>query len=89
MEKLPFKETIQNDYRVRTFLENVEFSDLKWHTDEQDRIVIPLHETDWKIQLDNELPITMIKGKKYFIPEGIYHRVIKGNGDLKVKIFFK
>jgi hypothetical protein len=36
--------------------------------------------------MDNELPTPLIVGKKYFIPEGIYHRVIKGIGNLKVKI---
>jgi hypothetical protein len=36
--------------------------------------------------MDNELPIKLIVGEKYFIPEGVYHRVIKGNSNLKVKI---
>jgi hypothetical protein len=40
------------------------------------------------IQLDNELPILLEKGKEIFIPKGLYHRVIKGNGDLKVSIKF-
>jgi hypothetical protein len=30
----------------------------------------------------------MIKGGEYIIPEGIYHRTIKGDGDLKIKITF-
>jgi hypothetical protein len=36
--------------------------------------------------MDNELPIKLIVGEKYFIPEGVYHRVIKGNSKLKVRI---
>jgi hypothetical protein len=43
---------------------------------------------NWKFQLDNELPTTLIVGEKYLIPEGVYHRIIKGNGDLKVSITF-
>ena len=41
-------------------------------------------ETDWMFQFDNELPFQM-EGK-FFIPMGVYHRVIKGSGDLKLKI---
>ena len=33
---------------------------------------------------DRELPFQM-EGK-FFIPMGVYHRVIKGSGDLKLKI---
>jgi hypothetical protein len=33
--------------------------------------------------------LKLIKGKEYFIPEGKYHRVIKGRGDLKIKVIFK
>jgi hypothetical protein len=40
------------------------------------------------LQLDEELPVKMEVGKKYLIPEGIYHRTIKGDGDLKIKIEF-
>jgi hypothetical protein len=36
------------------------------------------------IQLDNELP-KIITGE-VFIPKGVYHRVIKGNGDLEIKL---
>jgi len=35
------------------------------------------------IQIDNELPKII---DKVFVPIGVYHRVIKGTGDLKVKI---
>ena len=30
----------------------------------------------------------MIKGGEYIIPEGIYHRTIKGTSNLKIKITF-
>ena len=39
--------------------------------------------------MDNELPIKLTEGKEYFIPKGVYHRLIKGDGDLKVKIYLK
>ena len=35
-------------------------------------------------QFDNELPFIM--EEKFIIPMGVYHRVIKGDGELKLKI---
>jgi len=86
MNILPFTENVTNGYNVRTFSSNLDENELKWHFDEEDRIVVCEHETDWQIQIDNELPEKIQKNKKYFIPEGEYHRVIKGCGDLTVKV---
>ena len=85
-KELPFNEKISGNVRERTFSENTDEMDLKWHWDEQDRIVTPLHKTDWMLQFDNELPVKLIEGKEYFIPVGVYHRVIKGTGDLQLKV---
>jgi hypothetical protein len=86
MKKLPFKENIIDDYNIRTFSYNLDETELKWHFDEEDRIVVCEHETDWQIQIDNKLPEKIQKNKKYFIPEGEYHRILKGKGDLIVKV---
>ena len=82
----PFEEKLIDGFYIRTFSSNLNEMELKWHWDEQDRIVTPLHETDWMLQLDNELPFKLIEGNDYYIPVGVYHRVIKGNGDLKIKV---
>lgn len=87
-EKLPFKENINGDKRTRVFSENVESEELKWHFDGENRKVKILHKTDWKLQMDNELPKPLIEGKEYFIPKGVYHRVIKGSGELKIQVSF-
>jgi hypothetical protein len=55
-----------------------------WHRDNEDRLVEALHDTDWQVQLDNELPTSL--DKPIFILRHHYHRVIKGNGNLRVKI---
>jgi len=86
---LPFKQKIQNGLRIRTFSENVDNTELKWHQDLEDRYIKPLHETDWKIQLDNQLPIHLKETEEIFIPEGVWHRVIKGTGNLKIQVEFK
>ena len=86
MNELPFIEERNNDFRIRLFSENVDPEELKWHRDHEDRIVEIYSETNWLLQMDNELPKKLIVGEKYEIPKGIYHRLIKGVGDLKIKI---
>jgi quercetin dioxygenase-like cupin family protein len=36
--------------------------------------------------MDNDLPTQLNEGQTIFIPKGVYHRVIKGDGELIVKI---
>lgn len=69
---------------IRTFSQDVNQFELVWHRDKEDRIVTPLHETDWKFQIDNDIP--RVIQKEIFIPKETYHRLIKGSGDLKVKV---
>jgi len=86
METLPYIQEIIDDVKIRTFDENVDDEELKWHRDRENRVVEILESDNWYLQMDNELPIKLIVGEKYFIPEGVYHRVIKGNSKLKVRI---
>ena len=69
---------------IREFSAQLDNSELKWHTDAENRLVIPISENDWKIQLDNELPKPL--NEAVYIPKNLYHRVIKGTTSLKVKI---
>ena len=81
----PFKEThLQDNLYLREFEESVDTDDLEWHKDREDRIVEVIGETDWELQMDNQLPQRMTG--KIFIPKEVWHRVIKGNNELKVKI---
>lgn len=82
---LPFKEEqISENTFIRTFYHDVDSGELTWHRDREDRIIESLEENDWKIQMDNELPIDIVK--KIFIPKGVYHRLIKGTSYLKIII---
>lgn len=81
---LPFNENNHNGISIRTFSEDVTNEDLMWHRDPEDRLVTPLHETDWLIQLDDELPQEF--NKPIFIKKERYHRLIKGDGNLKLKV---
>ena len=82
---LPFQETkISDNTFVREFSQDTDSGEFMWHRDREDRIIESLGNTDWMVQIDNELP-KKIEGK-VFIPMGTYHRLIKGTGDLKVKM---
>ena len=82
----PYSETENGNIVRRTFSDNVPESELVWHRDHEDRVVLPLNENDWMVQFDDELPRKLVVGEEYFIPKGVYHRVIKGSGDLMVEI---
>ena len=76
---------ITDEYIIREFSENIDPIELLWHRDNEDRIVEILEETNWKIQLDNNFP-TSLK-ERIFIQKHEWHRVIKGEGTLKLKIY--
>lgn len=80
----PFDEKLEEGYYIRTFSEGVDDMELVWHRDREDRIVESVGDTDWMIQVDNELPKTLTES--IYIPKNTYHRVIKGNNNLTVKI---
>lgn len=83
---LPFKEELQDGYKIRTFSEDVDSEELKWHQDQKDRIVKVVESQNWFFQKDNELPIKLEKGQTIFIPKLVWHRVIKGDNNLVVEI---
>ena len=83
-EGLPFIDKVKEGYVIRTFSKDTEPHLLKWHTDEEDRVVYPLNENDWQFQFDNDLPFNIVD--KIEIPKGVFHRIIKGTTDLILKI---
>jgi hypothetical protein len=75
---------VNNKYIIREFDENIDPIELMWHRDDEDRTIEILGETNWKLQLDNELPTSL--NQPIFIPRHHWHRVIKGDGNLRLKI---
>ena len=85
MEK-PYRDIeVTSEYIIREFDENIDPIELLWHRDDEDRTVEILGETDWKLQLDNSLPTSL--NESIFIKRHEWHRVIKGTGTLKLKIY--
>jgi hypothetical protein len=76
---------ITDFYIIREFNENIDPIELLWHRDDEDRTVEIIGETDWKIQVENQLPTSL--NRHIFIPRHQWHRIIKGTGNLKLKIY--
>ena len=83
----PYKDIeIGENYVIREFDENIDPIELMWHRDNEDRIVEVLNTTDWKFQYDNQLPIPLKENVSLKIARHDWHRVIKGTGNLRLKI---
>ena len=74
---------------IRTFDKDVDPMSLIWHEDQEDRTIEVIEGNGWKFQFDEELPFELIENHTFDIPCGYLHRVIKGNGKLKIKIIKK
>ena len=70
---------ITNKYIIREFGDDIDPIELMSHRDDEDRII------DWSIQLDNQLPSSL--NERIFIKRHQWHRVVKGTGTLKLKIY--
>ena len=71
---------------IREFGENIDPIELMWHRDNEDRIVEVLNPTDWFFQYDDQLPIPLKENVSLKIARHDWHRVIKGTGNLRLKI---
>jgi len=75
---------VTDKYIIREFNESIDPIELLWHRDDEDRTVEIVGKTNWKVQLDNELPTSL--NQPIFIKRHHWHRVIKGDGNLILKI---
>ena len=80
----PYVEKEQDGYIIREFSQDTPSFEFVWHRDKENRIVEAMHDTDWKFQMDNLVPQEI---NRIFIPKETYHRLIKGTGDLVLKIW--
>lgn len=84
----PYIEEIKDGFTIRQFSDKTPSFEFVWHRDKEDRWVECTHDTDWLFQLDNDVPQRLTENK-LFIPKETYHRLIKGTGELVVKIWQK
>lgn len=82
----PYTQQINDGKIYRTFSPDVDSDELKWHQDLKDRKVTVIEDGGWLFQMENSLPIKLCDAKQISISKFVWHRVIKGNGNLIVEI---
>ena len=75
---------VEKQLTKNTFIRIFKPQEYYWHQDNENRLVIPLIHNNWKIQIDNELPVDF--NKPFFIPKLKWHKIIPGNGLLMIKL---
>ena len=86
----PYNEVSNGDNTyIREFSRDTDSSEFIWHRDKEDRTVTVLEGVGWKFQRDNELPMTLKEGDIIHIKKHEYHRIIKGDTNLKISLLKK
>ena len=80
----PYQELRTFNTILRKFTEDIDEHELVWHRDRRDRKVEVLNNTNWMVQLEDEIPQQL--KQTIFIPKNTYHRLIKGTQDLDLRI---
>ena len=70
---------------IRTF-DNPNEDDLVWHRDKENRHIDVLEGEGWSLQYEDELPAEMHVGDEFYIPEMVFHRLIKGSTKLVLRL---
>lgn len=82
----PFQQEILGNKIIRTFSPDVDSDELKWHQDLKDRKVTVIESGGWLFQLEDSLPVKLCDAEQFSISKFVWHRVIKGEGNLVVEI---
>jgi len=83
----PYTEKILSEnVRIRSFAPSVSEAALEWHRDQLDRVVEVVNGKGWMFQRDNQIPFKINPGDIIKIEAKSWHRVIKGEGELVLKI---
>lgn len=82
----PYLEERFENVIVREFPQELEQSNLVWHQDKKDRRIEILEGEGWKFQYDNNLPFELKEGDEFAVEAYEYHRLIKGNTKLVLRI---
>ena len=85
----PYKDLeITDNHIIREFGDNIDPIELMWHRDDEDRSVEILDVGQgWQFQYDEELPLDLKPTMSFNILRHQWHRVIKGDGKLTLKIW--
>jgi hypothetical protein len=75
-----------NNSFIRVFDQNTANEEYVWHRDRADRLVEVISGEGWMFQHDNNVPFEMQRGMTINIEAYSYHRILKGNTDLVLRI---
>ena len=56
------------------------------HTDPFDQVIEVIESDGWFLQYNEEVPVLLNPGHKYFVQEYNWHRIIKGFGPLIIRV---
>ena len=83
----PYTDTnVSSNVFERIFSADTHDEELEWHRDRRTRFVTVLSGTGWKFQFDNSIPKNIFPGTTIHINQQSYHRLLKGDTDLIVRI---
>ena len=82
----PYYDKHEDGYFIRTFPADTKPEDLIWHRDRITRNISIIESNGWLFQSDDCLPIELDKGESLTVEQMVFHRLIKGEGDLILKI---
>ena len=85
----PYVDYDSDEGFIRIFDYSVSEDELIWHRDERDRLIKVIEGNGWKFQYENQLPFVLVDDHSYYIDAYSYHRLIKGGGDLTLRIIEK
>ncbi len=62
----PYKDLeVTEKSKIRIFESNVDSGELHWHRDRETRLIEVIDGNGWQLQLDNELPIDLLRAIQY------------------------
>jgi len=74
-------------YVIREFDQDIDPIELLWHRDDEQRLIEVLEcGPGWQLQMEDALPQNLEPNTSIFILRHQWHRVIKGQGKLLLKI---
>ena len=71
---------------IREFHVAREDKESVWHCDAEDREIEVLNGEGWQFQYENCLPYHLKVGMIFDVPQGEYHRLIKGYNNLTCRV---
>ena len=77
---------LEDNSFFRVFEHDCEDEEFHWHRDRRDRKIEVVHGKGWKFQFENKMPIEMQEGDTINITQMDYHRILKGDTNLILKI---